>query len=251
MERVERSFALCHEREGTRMEYKRICHHKRQAYTAAMSTKGVSKHGILALRFWTFTWALAITMAFPALARAERVQITASRLVVRKGPGAEEEKVGSATKGKIYEVLERRGQWVKIRFGPKGGWVHAMHTQKTERKAPAEEPSGEPGDAGEAGVGTHRVVPLKLNVRKAPGQKSPIAFHLIKGVKVTVAETQGDWSKITHRGRSGWAMTKYLTRGQAAKPASPPRRVAPRQPPPRRPAMAPPRRPAMQPAADE
>lgn len=168
--------------------------------------------GLLAAGVATF----GLLLSTPA--RAERIRITASRLTVRKGPGTTYKRIGSAPKGHTYELLQRKGPWLKIQFGRRGGWIHGRYTSPATGAAPTQKPVASP-DA------THTVVPSRLNVRKAPSRKARVSFQLRRGNRVSVAETRGTWVRIVYGGRSGWTVGRYLTTGKLP----PARRPVPRR----------------------
>jgi len=164
---------------------------------------------------------LALGLFLPSrAARAERVQILATRLTVRDGPGTKHKRLGSAPKGRVYEVKERKGSWVAIVFGTRTGWVFGRHVRRVTGRTPTtvRTPTST--------TTTHTVVATRLNVRSKASLKSKIRFRLLRGTRVSVKETRGGWLQIAHRGRTGWAMGKFLSEGEAAPPS---RRVRPRR----------------------
>ena len=174
--------------------------------------------------------ALTMFVVCPLLAtelRAESVRITASRLAVRKGPAKAQARIGAVQKGRVLEVLQRKGAWIKIRYGKRGGWIHGRYTRPATGKAPA---TASPADA----KATHTVIPNRLNVRRAPGRKAGLRFRLRRGQRVAIQQTRGGWVQVTYRGRSGWTLARYLTTGKLP----PRRRAAPRRRPRRRPARS-------------
>jgi uncharacterized protein YgiM (DUF1202 family) len=168
---------------------------------------------------------LALALLAPREARAERVEIQATRLTVRAGPGTKHKRIGSVPKGRVYEVLQRKGGWVAIQIEQRKGWVFGRYVRVVTGKRPAA------GKTPAAGEGTHAVKATRLNVRSRASLKGKIRFRLRRGTRVTVAETKGEWVRITHRGRSGWVMSKFLTSDDLPPPR---RRVRKRRPRPRR-----------------
>lgn len=56
------------------------------------------------------------------------------------------------------------------------------------------------------------VVKRDLNVRSGPGTRYPILFTLAKDDEVEHVLTSGNWHKIRHLGRTGYANSRYLLR---------------------------------------
>jgi len=54
----------------------------------------------------------------------ETVIVTANEANLRKSPDAKANKVGSAAKEVIFEVVSRKGDWVQIRHPQVSGWIH-------------------------------------------------------------------------------------------------------------------------------
>ena len=77
----------------------------------------------------------------------EKATVTATELIVRKGPSTENDKIGSLANGTVVEVLEHENDWYKVKLDDnKEGWIcgdyaltesQAMEQQakKTEVKA--------------------------------------------------------------------------------------------------------------------
>lgn len=147
-----------------------------------------------------------------ATARAERVKINAKRLTVRAGPGTKHKRLGSAPKGRIYEVKERKGSWVAIGFGARKGWVFARYVRTVTDSEPAA------GKTASSSAATHTVRATRLNVRSKASVKGKLRFRLRRGARVTVKETQRTWRRIEHRGRTGWVLGKYLVTGKLPPP---------------------------------
>src|SRR5699024_3931039 len=72
----------------------------------------------------------------------EKVQVTASGVNVRSGPGTEHSFDGAATSGDTYQLIETYGNWVKVLLSSgKEGGIAAEFTNKSQqqRSQPVEE----------------------------------------------------------------------------------------------------------------
>ncbi|MBU5466043.1 N-acetylmuramoyl-L-alanine amidase [Virgibacillus sp. MSJ-26] len=72
----------------------------------------------------------------------EKVQVTASGVNVRSGPGTEHSVVGAATSGDTYQLIETSGNWVKVLLSSGNeGWIAADFTNKSQQQGsqPVEE----------------------------------------------------------------------------------------------------------------
>ena len=156
---------------------------------------------------------LALGLLLPAgAAFAERVEIQATGLTVRAGPGTKHRRLGTAPKGSVYEVKGRKGSWVAIAFRAGKGWVFGRHVRVVTGGKPTTAPGAATASAPTAG--THTVMATRLNIRSIAGRTGKIRFRLNRGTRVSVKVTKGAWSRIEHRGRTGWTMTKFLTTGE-------------------------------------
>lgn len=160
----------------------------------------------------------ALGLLLPSAAHAERVKIKAARLTVRAGPGKQHKRIGSAPRGRVYEVRERKGAWVAIAFGSGRGWVFGRFVRTITGDPPSADRSPPSQTA------THSVLATRLNVRSRASVKGKLRFRLRRGARVSVLESKGSWRRITHRGRTGWVMGKYLVVGKAPPPRRRPRR---------------------------
>ncbi|MFH2006743.1 MAG: SH3 domain-containing protein [bacterium] len=159
---------------------------------------------------------LALALLCSREARAERVEINATSLTVRAGPGKKHKRIGSVPKGSVFDVLKRKGPWVAIQHGSRKGWVFGRFVRVVTGRKPAANNSPTPVS------GTHTVTATRLNVRGTASVKGKLRFSLLRGDRVTVKETKGRWQRIVHRGKSGWVMGRFLTTGALP----PPRRRA-------------------------
>lgn len=60
--------------------------------------------------------------------KADTVQITASALNVRSGPGAGYKVTTTVKRGEVYTITERKNGWGKLKSG--AGWISLAHTKK-------------------------------------------------------------------------------------------------------------------------
>lgn len=53
-----------------------------------------------------------------------------------------------------------------------------------------------------------------VNLRRTPG--GALLVRIPIGTQVQVEATRGEWSRLTHNGRTGWMLSKYLQAGESA-----------------------------------
>lgn len=72
----------------------------------------------------------------------EEVQVTASGVNIRSGPGTENSIIGAATSGDTYQLIESSGDWVKVLLSSgHEGWIAANLTNQTQGSEAVEQTS--------------------------------------------------------------------------------------------------------------
>ncbi len=97
--------------------------------------------------------ALLLVAFMTTTASAETLKTTASANM-RSGPGTNSRKVGGAPKGTKATVVERRGNWVKVKVGGKTGWIHKSLLKRDGGNTGINEiidPGSQPGNGDDAG----------------------------------------------------------------------------------------------------
>ncbi len=133
---------------------------------------------------------------------------------VRKGPGLQHEIYGTLDAGTKVYVVERDGEWIKVRTPGGHGWVHfELLTDDIQagRKLAAE--SGRSAtSAPAASSATPAWVKVdEARIRSGPGLSHEIYGKRGKGTKVYVLGRQGDWVKVRTPGGFGWIHYELLT----------------------------------------
>ena len=150
--------------------------------------------------------AASLVIGLAAPAAAETVEVTASALNVRTGPGPGFRRILVIYRGRRYQVVARSASWIKIRVGSREGWSYQGHLRTVNVPsggATVQPPA--PPSAGYAMV----VTAGTLNVRSGPGTQYRRLDRLGRGTPVTAIAASGPWLKITHRGGS-WVHGSYL-----------------------------------------
>jgi uncharacterized protein YraI len=111
---------------------------------------------------------------------------------VRSGPGTGYSVIGAVSSGQSYVRVASSGDWRKIWFDHRTGWVHSSYL--TSSSAPE-----------------RRVTASSLNVRTGPGTGYALAGTAPQDSWWTVVDSSGDWRKIYHGGAARWVHGAYLT----------------------------------------
>ena len=127
------------------------------------------------------------------------VNVKASALNVRSGPGTNYDRIGGLTKGKAVQYYEVKDGWLRIAYGTGQGWISAAHTDYK----PAEKPPETGLFDVVVSVNTH------LNVRTGPGTSYDKIGELTNGTKVTVLEEKDGWYRFNYNGQEGWIFAEH------------------------------------------
>ena len=117
------------------------------------------------------------------------VSITASSLNIRSGPGTKYDIIGAVKKGKTVTVVGTNGDWYKIEYNGKDGYINKKYTKDQTK--------------------TVTITANSLNVRSGPGTKYNIIGKLKKGSTAVAVEKSGDWYKIQYGKGYGYIHVKY------------------------------------------
>ena len=128
----------------------------------------------------------------------EVIKVKVNTLVnVRKSASAEAEKMGTASVGTVYEVIEvMRNGWTKINYDGAEAYIKSEFLDQMEDigKIPT--------------VGNIKATDF-LNVRSEPDQTAAKLGVLNSGDIVELVEEVGDWSKIKYNDQIGYVKTEY------------------------------------------
>ncbi|MGL4774115.1 MAG: SH3 domain-containing protein [Clostridium sp.] len=122
-------------------------------------------------------------------------------LNVRSGAGTNYSIVASLSKGKKVEIVGESGDWYKIKFDGKEGYV--------SKKYISVDGQGNTGGSTSTKEGIVQVSNT-LNVRSGAGTNYSKVGSLSKGEKVTILGESGDWYKISFSGKEGYVAKQYI-----------------------------------------
>lgn len=113
------------------------------------------------------------------------------RLNVRTKPDLKASVIQTIDKSSRYEVLDNKGDWVKIRLSDKkNGWVSGSYIEYE--------------NAGPKALNRETVAQIieKTNLRSGPGTEFDIAAKAIPGETYSIVATKGDWYSVVLPGKS-------------------------------------------------
>ena len=138
--------------------------------------------------------AIASVPAPTPAASADYVQVTASRLNLRVGPGLDYGIMGSLPRGTNVELVSSENGWAKIKYSGKLYYVKADYVEAVSAEV----------------VKLATVTPkIGLNVRSSADLSGGKLGALPYGTTVQIIGTEGDWYKIIYQGGYGYVYAKY------------------------------------------
>ena len=131
------------------------------------------------------------------------VESTATGLRFRSGPGTSFGVIGVFEKGKTATYLGKSGEWIKISYSGKTGWVSSGYVK-------IKNSSSSQGSASTSSGKTATVTASSLNVRKTASTSGRLVGSLKKNATVTIVKQSGKWVQIQTKTISGWVHSDYL-----------------------------------------
>jgi len=124
-----------------------------------------------------------------------KLQVTASWLNLRTGPGLDFAVADSIPRGTMIDLLDTSGAWDKITYNGNTNYVYAKYVQPTTETVEVKS--------------VKVIAQIGLNVRDGASLSSNIQGTLPYGSLVKVVEVSGDWYKIIYNGGYSYVYAKY------------------------------------------
>lgn len=154
---------------------------------------------------WLVTQKRAASTSKPAVSASNgtTVESNATGLRLRSGPGTSFGVVGVFEKGKTATYLEKSGDWIKIAYSGKTGWVSSSYVKIKNATITQ-------GSSSTSSGKTATVTASSLNVRKTASTSGSRVGSLKKNETVSVIKESGNWVQIKTKNVSGWVHNDYL-----------------------------------------
>ena len=142
--------------------------------------------------------AVAIPLSDTTTSHASEIRITTVRVHFRTGAGTNYSSIGILDKGVKVSYISESGNWTKVEYDSKTGYICSDYLEKGESNATPTSTMYTTPDVG-------------LNLRKGPGTSYSVIRTLSKGTAVTVHSSSNGWSKISVNGVEGYVSTSFLS----------------------------------------
>lgn len=145
---------------------------------------------------------------------------TSANLSLRKAASTSTARLKVIPKGTKVAVASTSKGWSKVTYQGKTGYVSASYlknvaaakpvVKKAAAKAPAKKAPAKKAPAKKVVKTTTKKTTANLSLRAGASTSKKRVLVIPKNAKVTVASTSKGWSKVTYKGKTGYASAKYL-----------------------------------------
>lgn len=127
---------------------------------------------------------------------------TTSNLNLRTGAGTKFKIVTVIPQGKQVTLISKHGNWFKVRYSDKTGFVSSTYVKPVGTPSPSnEKPSNQ---------AMKYKTTANLNMRSGAGTKYKVVTVVPKGKQVTLFSKHGSWYKVSYSGKKGYVSSQYL-----------------------------------------
>jgi len=130
------------------------------------------------------------------------VNTPGSTLNVRSGAGTAYAIIGSLKHGEKITVADQSGDWYKLTYNGKTGYISKAFTKSDNPVTTPSTPTSKTAYVNTPG--------MTLNVRSGPGTTYSILGTLKHGEKITVTDENSSWYKLTYNGKTGYVSKSYV-----------------------------------------
>lgn len=145
-----------------------------------------------------------------ALAEPAWVETEKGSLNIRHKANSKSTVVGRVPNGSEVELLETDGEWSKIEYHGKTGYVRAAFLTEEPPEKVQEEEKPEAVVLQTGGYARIETQNGALNMRSKEDAKAAVVARVPNGARVEVTEATSEWSGIVYRGKKGFVQTQYL-----------------------------------------
>ena len=123
--------------------------------------------------------------------------VTASNLILRKGPGTDTAVLGSAPRNDVVVILSKHGDWYKVIHNLKEGYMHGDYLNVQ--------------NPGHAELGYGKITGYGVNLRKGPGTSHPVVTTGTKGNTAYILGVEDGWYRVIFGNDICYIRSDYLS----------------------------------------
>ena len=133
-------------------------------------------------------------------------------LNVRSGASTSASIIGTLKNGAKVDITGESGNWYKINYNGRVGYVSKDYVKKGGATTPEQKPEDKPQTETKV-TGTVTGITTTLNIRSGASTSASIIGTLKNGAKVEITGESGDWYKINYNGKVGYVYKSYIKKG--------------------------------------
>ena len=133
-------------------------------------------------------------------------------LNVRSGASTSASIIGTLKNGAKVDITGESGNWYKINYSGKVGYVSKNYVKKGTTPQSQQKPEEKPQTETKV-TGTVTGITTTLSVRSGASTSATIIGTLKNGAKVEITGESGDWYKINYNGKVGYVYKSYIKKG--------------------------------------
>ncbi len=183
---------------------------------------------------WLANWLVNVNKApaaTPAQGSSQTVVVNVDCANIRGGPGANYNLVSQVVSGNCLTVLEKSGDWYKVRLNTGStGWIAGWLVTVAAAAAPPQQPAPTPAPPATQSEKIAIVTGSVVNVRSGPGTSCGISGQAYQGDNLPVISQSGDWYRVKLPGGATGYIAGWLLSVRAAPQPQPTQPTQPQQP---------------------
>lgn len=145
----------------------------------------------------------------------KQVYATTVNLNLRSTASTKGKVLVTIPKNKEVQYISKSGNWYKVKYGSKTGFVSTTYISVTTKTVTPSKPAPKPPATAPSNKVTYKTKE-NLNLRSVASWSGKILLTIPKNKEVTYVSKSGDWMRVTYNGKTGYVASSYLT---AVKPA--------------------------------
>lgn len=122
-------------------------------------------------------------------------------------------------KGKAVSYISKSGNWYKVKYNGKTGWVSASYIKVTKKQTTASSSNKNTTSSTTPTKNTTNVTTTtqttytttaNLNLRSTNSTKGKVLLTIPKGKEVSYMKKSGNWYQVKYNGKTGWVSASYI-----------------------------------------
>lgn len=147
-----------------------------------------------------------------------KVTTNSTSLNMRKSASTNAAVIAAIPKGKIIAITGKIGNWYRVSYNNKVGFVSKTYVTIYTAPKPAPVSSVQSYSA----TGTVTTKSTSLNMRKSASANAAVVATIPKGTKISITGKIGSWYRVSYNKKIGFVSKAYVTIYTAPKPAPKP-----------------------------